>query len=98
MAPPNQIRFVPAVSNHPRNTPGREMACVDPLIAPSAQYHYGANPNNNNQTDNPLSERVMDPFASLQVPPTINYPSPIYLVTLSVVARLSESTIYGFVL
>ena len=56
------------------------------------------NHNNNNQTDNPLSERVMDDFASFQVPPMVNYPSPVYLVTLSVVARLPESTIYGFVL
>ena len=45
MAPPNLIRFVPAVSNFPRDNPGREMACVDPSIAPSAHYRYGTNPN-----------------------------------------------------
>ena len=82
MDPPKSTRVVHPFSTNPRVTPGAAITGAASPIAPSAQYHYGANPNNNNQTDNPLSEHGMDPFVSFQVPPMINYPSPMYLVTL----------------
>ena len=65
--PVDRHRHVDPFSTTSRDIPGVQVADADPPIAPSTQHHYGTNPNNNNQTADPLSENVLDPFASAHV-------------------------------
>ena len=76
MAPPKQIRFVPAVSNHPRDTAGHDIEPIDASSRNIPTYDGSTRASNTRQTDDPSSEDLLPPYSHIPVASLVPQPPP----------------------